>query len=166
MTPKCDIVFAATRPLGRLAKWMRLLGFDTLYEPEVTPALFEKRCQEGICLTRTRGSGERADGHGRLYIEADRVREQLQAVVSALGLKTGDLKPFSRCIGCNAVVEKVDKQVLKPQVPDYVWETHRQFSRCNRCRRIYWPGSHTRRTMEFIQTVFNSHDRQLENERT
>ncbi len=158
LTPKPEMVFAVAQPLGRLARWMRLMGFDTLYEPGVTPARFEKRCHEGIYLTRTRAAGEQTGK--RIQIETDRVKEQLQEVVSALGLQMSDLNPFSRCAGCNAVVHKMDKQRLKSQVPDYVWETHRHFSRCSQCRRIYWPGSHTRRSLAFIQALFSPRGRQ------
>ncbi len=162
MKQRREIAFAVTQPLGRLAKWLRLLGFDTLYEPEVSAVVFKKRCQKGILLTRSKRSAESEEASEEAlmlnYVEADHINQQLQTVAAAMSLKAFDLKPFSRCIRCNAPIEKVDKMHLKSMVPDHIWETHENFSRCTQCHRVYWPGSHTDRSRNIIQKIFNPHD--------
>lgn len=158
MTERRQITFAVTQPLGRLAKWLRLLGFDTLYEPEVSAVVFKERCRKGILLTRSKQSVASEEAPALIYIKADQLSLQLRTLALAMLLKSVDLNPFSRCIRCNAPIEKVNKTALKSMVPDYIWETHQNFSRCTQCHRIYWPGSHTDRSRKMIQQMIDSHD--------
>ena len=146
--------FAVERTLGRLGKWLRLLGFDALFETECPPGGFSARCGPGrTLLTRTRRVAEAKTAPAPVFIRSNDPLEQVGEVVRALGLTAGDLRPFSRCLRCNAPIETLPREEARGAVPDFVWETQPSFSRCPRCRRIYWRGTHTARSLERIGTL-------------
>lgn len=151
--------FVAERTLGKLAKWLRLMGFDTLYDPG---GRYDKRpdpqTDGRIRLTRTTAQKGFASERGLIFIEADRVFLQLGQVIEGLGLTAADLNLFSRCLKCNTKIVAIDKSEALGLVPDYIFETVAQFSRCNRCMRIFWPGSHNRRVRERIADLFVHYD--------
>jgi uncharacterized protein with PIN domain len=149
------ISFAAEKTLGKLSKWLRILGFDALYDPEVNGGEFFDNVQAGrILLTRTRRVQEKHGSSRLIFIQANDPFDQLREVITALNLKFEDIRPFSRCIACNVPIEPVEKKSVRNRVPDYVWDTQENFQQCARCRKIYWPGSHTQRSMGRIQRLF------------
>jgi len=146
------IRFVAEDTLGKLAKWLRMLGFDTVYEREPSA----KQVQGGgrIRLTRTREVFQK-DRSGRvLFIHSDRYMEQIRQVIEELDLNPDDIQPFTRCNRCNALIQLTDKNAVFGQVPDYIWETNETFRQCINCNRIYWPGSHTKQSMDRIRSLF------------
>ncbi|MEW6672649.1 MAG: Mut7-C RNAse domain-containing protein [Thermodesulfobacteriota bacterium] len=150
-----ELCFAADKTLGRLAKWLRLLGFDTLYEPG-----FQAEDSSGLEPNRillTRGAPDRRNRRDNpcIVIRSDHYRDQLAEVVRALGLTSASIRPFSRCIRCNSAIMPAGKEGLQGKVPDYIWETHDAFKICQGCQRIYWPGSHIERSLERIGCLFN-----------
>lgn len=148
--------FLAEATLGKLAKWLRLLGFDTCYHRGAGLDDVDQEClRHRILLTRTRRTGERFAGHPVVYIQKDRAEDQLEEVVSALALSRKDLKPFSRCLRCNRSTRPVSREKVRGKVPDYVWQTAQRFTTCEGCERIYWPGSHTDRALDRIRALFS-----------
>ena len=146
--------FVADAHLGRLARYLRMLGFDTLYEnahPDrelVRISVEEKR----ILLTRDRELlMHRELTHG-VYVRGDRPRDQLRYLVDRLDLRDS-CRPFTRCMTCNGHLEPVDLDEVLTRVPDRVAERHRDYRRCSECLRIYWPGSHYDRMKRFISRV-------------
>jgi hypothetical protein len=127
--------------LGRLAKWLRLLGYDTAYFPDLDDNELVRlaRAQGRILLTRDRELTRRR-GLSCLLVESDELEEQIQQVISELDLETE--QPFSRCPVCNTPLQKVEKRLVKERVPPYVFRTQENFSLCPKCDRIYWQGSH------------------------
>lgn len=147
--------FWADAPLGRLAKWLRLLGFDTCYQQGgLSDEAFEKGLRGRILLTKTRQTAHRFAGRPLVFIHADRPEDQLREVVSTLGIGPDDLRPFTRCLRCNRETQPVSRQAVKGRVPDYVWQTVPRFTICDGCARIYWPGTHTDRALDWIRTLF------------
>ena len=147
--------FAAERTLGKLAKWLRLLGFDTIFEEQNSGHTFSNGLLSGrILLTRTRAVQAQYGKRQHLFIQSDQVRNQIQQVIHELGIVFQDIRPFSRCLSCNVEITEIKKDAVFGQVPDYVWETHDIFHTCPECKRIYWPGSHTERNMERIEELF------------
>ncbi|MCU0538664.1 MAG: Mut7-C RNAse domain-containing protein [Desulfobacterales bacterium] len=161
-TPKADLpesapAFAVERTLGRLGKWLRLLGFDALLETECPPGGFWVCCDRGrTLLTRTRRTAETQAARAPVFIRSNDPFEQLEEVVQALGLTAVDIKPFSRCLRCNEPTEPLPREEARGAVPDYVWETQPAFSRCPCCRRVYWRGTHTARSIERIEAVLSA----------
>ena len=147
--------FAAEKTLGKLAKWLRILGFDTSYESNFSNSTaWQPADAKRIFLTRTQSRRDKTSSSNLIFIKSDHLFEQLKEVIQTLALEHKDTRPFSRCLQCNTAIEAVDKDSVRNAVPDYIWETHDTFRRCRRCRKIYWPGSHTKRTMDIIEGLF------------
>ena len=137
--------FLADRTVGKLARWLRILGYDTVYLPQLLPAglLREGRRQRRIILTRNTGILRAKDAPAFIFIQHDRFREQLKQVVETLQLDPAQAV-LSRCIECNQALQLIEKDQVQIQdkVPEYVWQTQTEFRRCPACRRIYWGATH------------------------
>lgn len=130
--------------LGRLARWLRLVGFDTRYDPHLDDrAIARIAAHEGrIVLTRDRGLLARRTVRGGVLVASDDLGAQLQQVVTELGLAIVRERIFSRCTACNGEVEPVDRDAVRGRVPPYVLRAHERFLSCRTCGRIFWPGTH------------------------
>jgi uncharacterized protein with PIN domain len=147
--------FAVERTLGRLGKWLRLLGFDTLSETECPRGRFFDPGGGRILLTRTRSVMTARAALTPVLIRANDPFEQLGEVVAAAALTREDLRPFSRCLRCNELIVPVAKAEVRRRVPDYVWQRYSDFSTCPRCGRVYWPGTHTTRSLARLAAYFD-----------
>jgi uncharacterized protein with PIN domain len=127
--------------LGRLAKWLRLLGYDTAYENAAAdPELARRaRAERRVLLTRDRELARRRGLHA-ILVQSQVLAEQVRQVQVELGPPPGPA--LSRCTVCNAPLEPIAPTDASGRVPPYVLETHAEFHRCPCCGRIYWPGSH------------------------
>lgn len=132
--------------LGRLARWLRLLGYDTAYENDATDHELARRArrEQRILLTRDRELSERR-GLETLLIQSQDLEGQVREVRDALGPPADP--SLSRCSLCNAALEDVDREDVADRVPRYVLKSHTRFRRCPQCGRVYWSGSHVE-TME------------------
>ncbi|MBI3245633.1 MAG: Mut7-C RNAse domain-containing protein [Deltaproteobacteria bacterium] len=154
LTSSSPPLFLADRMVGKLARWLRLLGYDTAYLPQLSPegVMREARRQGRILLTRDTRISRRKDAPVFLFIRHDRFREQLQQVLSELRLRPGPLL-LTRCAACNDLLDRVAKEAVRDQVPDYVWQTQEEFRRCPECRRLYWGATHKERVMEELERL-------------
>ncbi len=145
--------FAADRNLGKLAKWLRILGYDTLYDREDADRNFLRRAGEvgRIALTRKRDLARLAHPGSLVVLKADRVEDQLGEVIEALDLEPDPSRRLTRCLNCNAPLEEVPKPAVEGLVPAYVYGTCTRFRRCPLCGRIFWPGTHTRHVEEYLK---------------
>lgn len=137
--------FVADVHLGRLASYLRLAGFDTLYRNDWDDAeLAATVMQEHrIVLTRDRGLLKRSViTHGHLVRETS-PRAQLQEVLDRFDL-WGSLRPFTRCPLCNGLTSRVQKAEVEEFVPPRIAACQREFWRCKSCGHVYWQGSHWR----------------------
>ena len=127
--------------LGRLAKWLRLLGYDTAYENDATDHELARRARaEGrVLLTRDRELSRRR-GLETLLIRSEHLEEQVEQIQDALGPPPDP--SLTRCSVCNGSLEQVSGADVADRVPPYVRRTHTDFFRCTECGRIYWRGSH------------------------
>jgi uncharacterized protein with PIN domain len=146
--------FTAEKTLGKLAKWLRILGFDTFYAPEVSEKQLISAGKKRILLTRTQRIRDMNLSKTCIFIASNDPFEQLREVIQALCITQKDIRPFSRCIRCNSLIRRIQKDSVRKIVPDYVWETQDTFRMCVLCQRIYWPGSHTRRSLEIVESLF------------
>jgi uncharacterized protein with PIN domain len=133
--------------LGRLAKWLRILGYDTAFSPNLDDDQLVRlaRAEGRLLLTRDRSLARRR-GLQCLLIESHHLEEQLDQILAELAL-TGE-HPFSRCPVCNTPLQKVEKPELEGRVPPHIFRTHKDFSLCPNCDKIYWPGTHWARMRE------------------
>ncbi len=150
--------FVADGNVGRLARRLRMLGFDARFaHPVADDELVAIAHREGrVLLTRDTYIFHRRvvfDGEVKaLLITRDDVREQLRQVLHYL-----DLHPpfalFSRCLECNEPLEPASPAEVQDEVPPFVLRTQSAFTRCPRCRRVYWPGTHRDHMLEEIAEV-------------
>jgi hypothetical protein len=145
----------ADATLGHLAKWLRLLGVDTLYERSLRgTALMEKaRSDRRILLTRDTRLIRRRDVPPHIFVRDNDFRSQIRQVVRALGLHLQNL--LTRCALCNEELVPVEKAQIEGEVPPYVFQTQDRFVRCARCKRIYWHATHAERIRAEIERVFS-----------
>lgn len=147
--------FAVEKTMGRLAKWLRLMGFDTLLETDYPKGAFTVHIGPGrVFLTRTRRAIAGHAAFRTVLILANGPMGQLAEVIRRNALRREDMRPFSRCLRCNEPIVAAAKEAIARVVPDYVLETHESFSHCPKCGRVYWPGSHTTRSLEKIKEIF------------
>ncbi|MDY7039462.1 MAG: Mut7-C RNAse domain-containing protein [Chloroflexota bacterium] len=133
--------------LGRLAKWLRILGFDTVYDPTLDDnALLRLARAEGRVLLTGDRELARRPGAQSLLVESTELEAQLRQVIVALNLHPD--AAFSRCPVCNVLLETPDKETVRDRVPPYVLRKHTEFRHCPRCDRVYWPGTHYARMKE------------------
>jgi uncharacterized protein len=159
MNSKSEICFAAEPTLGKLAKWLRILGFDTSCVPGLsTKKNMDSGRKNRILLTRTERVRDGKLPQEYIFITSNNSFEQLRQVIATLGIIYTDTHPFSRCIRCNTRIQPVDKDSVRGNVPDFIWQTRDSFQICGRCRRIYWPGSHTQRSHDIIMRLFDRYD--------
>jgi uncharacterized protein with PIN domain len=149
-----EIRFVAERTLGKLAKWLRILGFDTIYEANVAGEKLIDSIGDRILLSRTKRIRNMKIAKKCIFITSNYPFEQLREVVLVLGIEEKDIRLFSRCIQCNASIRSIEKNAVRGRVPDYIWETHDAFHTCDHCRRIYWSGSHAQRSRDIIKKLF------------
>lgn len=139
--------FAVDAMLGRLARWLRVLGYDVAYGPHlrrrtlVTCARREGR----LLLTRDTQLLRDPDLPPHLFITADRFRDQLREVAAAVPL--GGARPFSRCLACNVPLVEVARDAVRDHVPPYVFEHQPRFWSCPDCHRLFWPATHHARML-------------------
>ena len=144
--------FLADNMLGRLATWLRLLGYDTLYIPHADDPELARiaRADNRVLLTRdvelTRRRGLRF-----VLIESDRVAEQLRQVMRDLHLHAREA--FSRCAECNVLLDDASKDSVRADVPVFVFQSHTRFRRCPHCQRVYWRGTHWARMLARIEEI-------------
>lgn len=149
-------LFAADAMLGRLAKKLRMLGYDVFYSAGIEDrelkriALRERR----VLLTRDHEIAETSLPVRVVLMESDDVAEQLSQVNRAFGLELGSAS-FTRCTECNVPVEIVDKLEIEDAVPPYVYATQDHFGRCPACGRIYWEATHVEHARQWLDDALD-----------
>jgi len=148
-----EVIFAADRMLGRLAKWLRVLGFDVIYGPHLTGygLIHAARADRRIILTRDRRLKQKQPPPF-LLIASDHYRDQLRQIIEEFRLEIGG-QLFKRCLKCNGLLEPRSKQAVEALVPPYVFSTQESFFGCPRCRKVYWPATHHQRMVAELREL-------------
>jgi uncharacterized protein len=145
--------FLADTMLGRLATWLRVLGYDAAYfRGEDALLLAQAHSEARLLLTRDQALVCRRGVPPHLLIESDHVADQVRQVILALRLAPG--APTRRCLRCNTVLAARAKADVLGRVPEYVWTHHEVFWGCPICGRIYWAGSHQRRMDDAVRAFW------------
>lgn len=154
------IRFVADRMLGRLARMLRLLGYDTDYSPEITTAQLQDIARGGERIVLTRGqAAKRFPALANVFsVKSENAAEQLREVIEhfKLDVRSG---LWTRCTLCNGPIERIEKGAASGLVPPRVFEAYQDFYRCSRCRHVYWQGSHVERILKNLERLLG--DQQL-----
>lgn len=147
--------FLADSMLGKLARWLIIMGYDARYGENGLSdlELIEQAHREGrVFLTRDTKIPAVA-GLRMIVIRPQGFEEQLKLVAKEAGLKLDVKRLFSRCTYCNAALEGVPRDQALAEVPPLVRELDTPFFRCPKCRRMYWNGTHTERAIKKLQRL-------------
>ena len=144
--------FIADCHLGKLAKYLRVMGFDTLFFDTIDDNdLIALAIKEGrIILTRDRVLHEREKAPTFYLVPTDNL-EQLQALQGEYAIKNYTL--ISRCIVCNTQLQSIEKSKIENRIPPKVQKYFFEFYTCGSCNRIYWHGDHYKRMMLTIDAI-------------
>jgi len=150
--------FIADSMLGKLARWLRLMGFDTLYFPSISDLELVRmaRKEKRIILTMDACLALTLEKDKYIFLTYSNPYQQLKYLVKELGLDPWD-GLFSRCVYCNKLVEKIkDKSEIKNKVPLHLFNSNSSFYRCPVCGRIYWEGSHHQKIRTIIKNLIRN----------
>lgn len=149
--------FVADVHLGRLTKYLRMMGFDVFYRNNlkddeiVNMSLKERRA----ILTKDRGILKRNEVTHGYWVRSTKVNDQAFEILKRFDLKN-QINEFSRCIECNQLLKPVLKEKILNELPVKVVQSQNKFYRCPSCNKIFWKGTHYQKMLSFIQSVKNS----------
>ncbi len=144
--------------LGKLAKWLKILGFDALYFSKIEDAklLALAERERRVLLSRDNGLIVKARKIKTLFIESEDWNSQVKQVLNHFDLWQ-DVEPYSRCIECNVTLKDLSKRRARNLVTPFVYQKAESFALCPKCGRVYWKGTH-HRDMEFrLDEILKSH---------
>jgi uncharacterized protein len=144
--------FIADVHLGKLARILRLLGFDTVYKNSynLTELISISVEQNRILLSRN-AALRRKDELKCFVLTDEDPLEQARQVVRHFHLQS--FHPFSRCIACNGILEAVDKAAIEVRLQPNTKNYFNEFWQCSQCRRVYWKGSHYERMLKTVKKI-------------
>jgi uncharacterized protein with PIN domain len=149
--------FIADRMLGKLAKELRMLGYDTVYyQGEDAYPLIKLAREEGrVILTRsTRFTAKRPEDR-IVRITEDKPSLQLKELIQRKIISLIEEPLFSRCLVCNTLLNEIPQEEAEGKVPDFIFYQQREFFRCPQCSRVYWQGSHRDHMKKRIERLRN-----------
>lgn len=151
--PLRRISFACDAHLGKLARLLRLLGFDTVHSPKISDPELVALSQAGrILLSRDRQLLKHGGVTHGYWVRSTRPLEQAREVVRRFDLRDR-IAPFTRCLVCNGLLRPLPKEEALPRVPPKVREWCEEFLICASCGRIFWPGTHYPKLSAWIELI-------------
>jgi uncharacterized protein with PIN domain len=143
--------FAVDIMLGKLAKWLRVLGFDASVEPLVDLQRIQALLRNKVIPVTRREIW--LGREGVIFIRSDHHFEQVKELLRELNVSRDALRPFSRCVVCNTVLVPIPRELALGSVPDFTFETASDFRKCPGCGRVYWPGTHKDRMLAMLKSL-------------
>ena len=142
--------FVADHMLGSLARWLRMLGYDTVYDKNMDDPEIAKfaRAENRFILTRDK---ELSKEPGAFLVEKDDLDSQLDAVGKKFGLHFAEER--IRCSTCNGELVDLPKEEAKEEVPEGAWQANEKFWKCSKCQKIYWKGTHWNGIMDRLRKL-------------
>jgi hypothetical protein len=150
-------IFLADAHLGGLARFLRMLGFETLHENAFSDEEIRRIAAEErrIVLTRDRELLKCREIVRGCYVRALKPEAQLREVAARYGL-AACARPFTLCLNCNVPLEPVEKNAIAHRVPETVLRLQHAYTRCPACDGVFWPGSHYQRMLEALKPIFSA----------
>ncbi len=141
----CDVM------LGKLAKYLRLLGFDAAYaRTEASLEQYLSRDQDRLLVTRRKAI---VAPSRTIQIRSESAREQLYELRGLIKSAIGRATILTRCLECNVELTDADKTEIEPLVPEFVYHHYRRFKMCPSCKKVYWEGSHAKGMEDLIKEI-------------
>jgi len=159
MEDHSPVRFLADAMVGRLGRWLRILGYDVTPFHRISKQanrsrnriIEQARSEKRLILTRDTYFLKRKSLPPYVFIQDDRLEDQLHQVFEDLHLKPE--ATLNRCLDCNLPLGDISKEKVKDRVPSYVVQTQTEFSECPKCKKIYWEGTHVDRMIERIERI-------------
>ena len=156
-----ELKFIVDHNVGKLAKWLRIMGYDTLLfsSPDDSHMIATALAEGRVIITRdTQIMKRRVVTSGQLkaiLIQSDKPELQMHQIIDTISLNC-EFRPFTICLECNQPLVARSKQEIKDLVPPYVFQTQSQYVECPACHRIYWKGTHwqamTQKLKKFVKS--------------
>lgn len=148
--------FLVDRMLGKLAKELRMLGYDTIYYRGEDPhQLLQLARQEGrVILTRNTKLIPKRLGDRILRVTEDKPSLQLKELIQKGHISLDGESLFSRCLLCNVLLKEIPRGEAEGKVPDFIFYQQKEFFQCPHCRKIYWQGSHQENMQKRVEELF------------
>jgi len=141
--------------LGKLARYLRLMGFDTVFITPISDAqLIATALKENrLIITRDRRLAERIESERVAIVDTDFPDKQLLEVLAKFNPPIERQQFFSRCLICNEPCHEISPDDIKDKVFPYILRTKSQFRQCPKCQRIFWQGSHYKRMYDKLNQL-------------
>ena len=148
--------FLVDRMLGKLAKDLRMLGYDTIYyRGQEAQQLLQLARQEGrVILTRNTKLIQKRSEDQIWRLTEDKPSLQLQELIQKRYLSLNEENLFFRCLLCNTLLDEIPREEAEGKVPDFIFHQKKDFFQCPTCQRIYWQGSHLEQMQKRIEGLF------------
>jgi uncharacterized protein with PIN domain len=148
--------FIADKMLGRLAKELRMLGYDTVYYrgKDAYPLIKTAREEGRVILTRCSKLTPKRPEDRIIRILENKPSSQLRELLQEDVIRLQEGTPFSLCLVCNMRLHEIPQEEAEGEVPDFIFYQQKEFFRCPQCSRIYWRGSHHDHMKEKIEELF------------
>ncbi len=161
-SPSFNERFIVDSMLGRLARWLRIIGYDTTYYNNIRDDLLIERSlsEERWIVTRDTLLIKNRLLRGHTFIRDNDPMDQLRQIVGELDLNI-DKNLLTRCLECNTRLTRAPRTDVFGVVPEYIYSATREFFLCLSCKRVYWKGSHIKRIREMLMKVFPERGEQL-----
>jgi uncharacterized protein len=155
--------FLVDHMLGKLAKYLRMLGIDTVYFTQTDlSTLIEKACQEKRIILSRNTKLHKLKHIGSfsnfVFIHDGQPDKQLKEVLEYFKVHISQEKLFTRCLRCNQKLILVNHEDVKGEAPPYILGIHKKFSLCPQCNKVYWEGTHLKKMKEIIWKVMGETD--------
>jgi uncharacterized protein with PIN domain len=146
--------FIADVMLGRLAKWLRIAGFDVLYSNRFSDdALIEISNSEGrILLSRDTRLLIRKPVKEFIFLESQDIQKQIRQVFGVMHIQSLSF-PLTRCLSCNEMLIETERESVRRIVPAFVYQTQRHFKSCPKCGKVFWAGTHRRSVVRTLEKL-------------
>jgi len=148
--------FIVDRNLGKLAKWLKIMGLDVTFFNSLDDVKFIEiaKSEKRTIVTKNHKIREMAKGLPLVFIHNEGLDSQLEEFISVSGWRPKHTDCFSRCIVCNNKLQPINKKDIEGIVPDYVFYNYEEFFICQNCKKIYWPGTHHNKMLEKLNKFF------------
>jgi len=156
--PGEELTFLADSMLKKLAKYLRALGYDTVFHQSAKDKalLQQAMTQNRVLLTRDKALYNQLPETYGYYLESQHTERQLLQLAEVYCISLRETDFLTRCLECNTIVEEIPKPSVKNRVPQRVYEYHDGYKFCPFCKQIFWQGGHVERLREKLERIFQS----------